>query len=322
MQVNENRLTARLGIAWPGIVAVAIVGFWLGPWANLMPSPASLGSAAGYASLLKPEEIAFVPSVVKLRQLFARFEYDLDTVRSGERMVPPLYLASVPRGMRKIQQPAERKQVFLRMMLPLVLKANEGVRAERNRLLSVKHAQEIGTAISDADRVYLKSMARRYGVRKPSIDLLLARVDILPVSIALAQSAIESGWGTSRFVLEGNAPFGQWTTASFKGLVPKERTDGKTHKIRAFDDLYESVRSYIHNLNTHRAYRRFRAMREAMRASGTRLDSLTLISSLKSYSEKGDAYVTLLKNVIVVNQLEPLDRARLGERMPLGETGV
>ena len=98
-----------------------------------MPSPASLGSAAGNALLLKPKEIAVVPSVVKLRQLFARIEYDLDTVRSGERMVPPLYLASVPRGMRKIHQSAERKQVFLRMMLPLVLKANEGMRAERNR---------------------------------------------------------------------------------------------------------------------------------------------------------------------------------------------
>ena len=188
--------------------------------------------------------------------------------------------------------------------------------------MRIKLAQEKGTAILDSDRVYLKNMARRYGVGEPRIDLLLARVDILPVSIALAQSAIESGWGTSRFVLEGNAPFVQWTTASFKGLVPKGRTDGKTHKIRAFDDLYGSVRSYIHNLNTHRAYRRFRVMRETMRTSGKHLDSLTLISSLKSYSEKGDAYVKLLKNVIVVNQLEPLDRARLGERMPPGESGV
>jgi Bax protein len=246
----------------------------------------------------------------------------LDSVRSGERMVPPLYLASVPRGMRKIQQPAERKQVFLRMMLPLVLKANEGVRTERNWLMRIKLAQEKGTVISVGDRVYLRNMARRYGVHKLSIDLLLARVDILPVSIALAQSAVESGWGTSRFVLEGNAPFGQWTTASFKGLVPKGRTDGKTHKIRAFDDLYESVRSYIHNLNTHRAYRRFRAMRETMRTSGAGIDSLTLISSLKSYSEKGDAYVKLLKDVIVVNQLEPLDRVRLGEQMPRGESDI
>jgi Bax protein len=322
MQVNENRLAARLGVAWPGIVAVLIAGFWLGLWASLVPSPVSLGSAAGYASLLKPKEIAFVPSVVKLRQLFVRIDYDLDSVRSGDRMVPPLYLASVPRGMRNIEQPAERKQVFLRMMLPLVLKANEGVRAERNRLLRMKRAQDKGVGISDDDRVYLKHMAKRYGVRKPRIDLLLARVDVLPVSIALAQSAIESGWGTSRFVLEGNAPFGQWTTASFKGLVPKDRTGGETHKIRAFDDLYDSVRSYIHNLNTHRAYRRFRAIRETMRASGARLDSLTLISSLKSYSAKGDDYVKLLKNVIVVNQLEPLDRARLAERMPRGESGV
>jgi Bax protein len=237
-------------------------------------------------------------------------------------MVPPLYLASVPRGMRKIQQPAERKQVFLRMMLPLVLKANEGVRAERNRLMRIKIAQEKGTVISDGDRVYLMNMARRYGVRKPRIDLLLARVDILPVSIALAQSAVESGWGTSRFVLEGNAPFGQWTTASFKGLVPKNRTDGESHKIRTFDDLYGSVRSYIHNLNTHRAYRRFRAMRETMRTSGAHLNSLTLISSLTPYSKKGEAYVKLLKNVIVVNQLEPLDRARLGERMLRGESDI
>jgi Bax protein len=318
MQVNEFRLAARLGVAWPGILVIAIAGIWV----NLVPSPASVGSAAGYASSLKPKEIAFVPSVVKLRQLFTRIEYDLDLVRSGERMVPPLYLASVPRGMRKIQQPVERKQVFLRMMLPLVLKVNEGVRAERSRLMRIKFAQEKGTAILDSDRVYLKNMARRYGIGEPRIDLLLARVDILPVSIALAQSAIESGWGTSRFVLEGNAPFGQWTTASFKGLVPKGRPAGKTHKIRAFDDLYGSVRSYIHNLNTHRAYRRFRVMRETMRTSGKHLDSLTLISSLKSYSEKGDAYVKLLKNVIVVNQLEPLDRARLGERMPSGESGV
>ena len=318
MQVNKIRLAIRLGVAWPVIIAIAIVGLW----ASFVPSPASLGSTAGYASLLKPNEIAFVPSVVKLRQLFARIEYDLDSVRSGERTVPPLYLASVPRGMRKIQQPVERKQVFLRMMLPLVLKVNEGVRAERSRLMRIKLAQEKGTTILDSDRVYLKNMARRYGIGEPRIDLLLARVDILPVSIALAQSAIESGWGTSRFVLEGNAPFGQWTTASFNGLVPKDRTDGETHKIRAFDDLYESVRSYIHNLNTHRAYRRFRAMRETMRTSGEHLDSLTLISSLKSYSEKGDAYVKLLKNVIVVNQLEPLDRARLGERMPPGESGV
>jgi len=318
MQVNKIRSAIRLGVAWPVIIAIAIVGLW----ASFVPSPASLGSTAGYASLLKPNEIAFVPSVVKLRQLFARIEYDLDSVRSGERTVPPLYLASVPRGMRKIQQPADRKQVFLRMMLPLVLKANEGVRAERNRLMRIKIAQEKGTVISDGDRVYLMNMARRYGVRKPRIDLLLARVDILPVSIALAQSAVESGWGTSRFVLEGNAPFGQWTTASFKGLVPKNRTDGESHKIRTFDDLYGSVRSYIHNLNTHRAYRSFRAMRETMRTSGAHLNSLTLISSLTPYSKKGEAYVKLLKNVIVVNQLEPLDRARLGERMLRGESDI
>lgn len=316
MQVDGSETLARLRVAWPGIVAVAVVGFWFGLWAGLVPSPASLGSAANQASLLKPKDISFVASVVKLRQLFARIDYDLDAVRNGDRLVPPLFLASVPQGMEQIEQPVERKKVFLRMMLPLVLKANEGVRRERQRLMEIKRTQEKGSRLSDEDRLYLRDMARRYGVKKPRVDQLLARVDILPVSIALAQSAIESGWGTSRFVTEGNAPFGQWTTDAHKGIVPRDRIEGKTHKIRSFDDLYSSVRSYIHNLNTHRAYRGFRAMRESMRASGARLDSLALISSLKSYSEKGDAYVHLLKRVIVANELEPLDRARLGERIP------
>ena len=208
------------------------------------------------------------------------------------------------------------------MMLPLVLKVNEEVRKERNNLLRIKQLQETGAKLTDADRIYLRDMAGLYDVRKPRVDLLLPHVDILPVSIALAQSAIESGWGTSRFLREGNAPFGQWTTASFKGIVPLQRESGKTHKIRAFKNLYASVHSYIFNLNTHRAYRGFRAMRKTMRVSGGHLDSLALIKSLRAYSEKGDVYVKMLRRVIVGNDLLPLDRARLGERVPSGGPDV
>ena len=309
-------IVARLRVAWPGIVAVTIVGFWLSLWAWLVPSPASLCCGPHQVTLVKPRDIAFIPSVAKLRQVFRRIDYDLESVRNGDRMVPPLYLASVPSGMGKVSQPAERKRLFLRMMLPLVLKVNEEVLKERDNLLRIKRLKEKGAKLTNADRIYLRDMARLYGVRKPPVDLLLSRVDILPVSIALAQSAIESGWGTSRFVREGNAPFGQWTTASFKGIVPLKRESGKTHKIRAFKNLYASVRSYIFNLNTHRAYRGFRAMRETMRVSSNHLDSLALIKSLRTYSEKGDAYVNMLRSVIVGNDLLPLDRARLGERIP------
>ena len=315
-------IAARLKMAWPGIVAVIIVGFWLGLWAGLLPSPAYLGGGPHQVMLVKPRDIAFIPSVGELRQVFQRIDYDLESVRNGDRMVPPLYLASVPGGMGKVSQPAERKRLFLRVMLPLVLKVNEGVRKERDNLLRIKRLQEKGAKLKDADRIYLRNMARLYSVRKPRVDLLLSRVDALPVSIALAQSAIESGWGTSRFVREGNAPFGQWTTDSFEGIVPLQRESGKTHKIRVFKNLYASVHSYIFNLNTHQAYRGFRAMREIMRISGNHLDSLALIKSLRAYSEKGDVYVKMLRSVIVDNDLLPLDRARLGERIPSGGPDV
>ena len=312
-------IIARLRTVLPGIIAVTIVALWLSLWMWLMPSPASLCCGPHQVTPDKPRDIASIPSVARLRQVFRRIDYDLELVRNGDRLVPPLYLASVPSGMGKVSQPAERKRLFLRMMLPLVLKVNEGVRRERDNLLRVKRLKEAGAKLTNADHIYLRDMARRYGVGKPLVDLLLARVDVLPVSIALAQSAIESGWGTSRFVREGNAPFGQWTTAAFEGIVPLQRESGKTHKIRAFKNLYDSVRSYIFNLNTHRAYRGFRAVRESMRLSGNRLDSLVLIKSLRHYSEKGDAYVDMLRSVIVVNNLLPLDSARLGKRiLPVG----
>ena len=311
----SKEIVTHFKVAWPGILAVTIVTFWLVLWEGLVPSPASLGGDQHHATLVKPRDIVSIPSVAKLRQVFQRIDYDLESVRNGDQMVPPLYIASVPNGMGRVPDPAERKQLFLRMMLPLVLKVNEEVRKERDNLLRIKQLQEKGAKLTDADRIYLRDMAGLYDVRKPRVDLLLPHVDILPVSIALAQSAIESGWGASRFLREGNAPFGQWTTASFKGIVPLQRESGKTHKIRAFKNLYDSVRSYIFNLNTHRAYRGFRAVRETMRLSGNHLDSLVLIKSLRAYSEKGDAYVEMLRSVIVVNDLLPLDSARLGKRI-------
>ena len=319
---ESKDFVAHFKVAWPGILTVSIVAFWLVLWGELVPSPASLGGGQHQATPVKPRDIASIPSVAKLRQVFQRIDYDLESVRNGDQMVPPLYLASVPSGMGRVPQLAERKRLFLRMMLPLVLKVNEGLRKQRENLLRIKQLQEKGANLTDADRIYLRDIAGLYDVRKPRVDLLLPRVDILPVSIALAQSAIESGWGTSRFLREGNAPFGQWTTASFKGIVPLQRESGKTHKIRAFKNLYASVHSYIFNLNTHRAYRGFRALRKTMRVSGGHLDSLALIKSLRAYSEKGDVYVKMLRRVIVGNDLLPLDRARLGERIPSGGPDV
>jgi Bax protein len=161
------------------------------------------------------------------------------------------------------------------------------------------------------DNAWLQDLSRRYGLDAPDFDLLLKRVDIIPPSIALAQAAEESGWGTSRFALEGNAPFGQYTFDDGNGLIPERREDGKRHLIRTYEHLLDGVRSYAQNLNIHEAYRQFRRQRAEMRAHGQELDGVKLVPALLAYSERGQAYVETVETIIRANNLAPFDRARL-----------
>jgi Bax protein len=147
-------------------------------------------------------------------------------------------------------------------------------------------------------------------------------VDVVPVSLALAQAAIESGWGTSRFARQGNAIFGQWTSQDGKGLVPSARPEGKTHKVRSFDRLSESVEAYLLNLNTHRAYRDFRTLRQQSRNSGERPKGEVLATGLEAYSEKGEEYVDLLRDMIRVNRLAAFDDAILSDKILGFESGA
>jgi len=132
------------------------------------------------------------------------------------------------------------------------------------------------------------------------------------LSLALAQAAIESGWGTSRFAREGNALFGQWVWGeAAKGLIPEDRQDGMNHKIRAFESPLEAVTSYIRNLNTHRAYRHMRDIRATMRSEGRMPDGHVLAEGLEAYSEKGRDYIDLVRDIIAANDLRALDHATL-----------
>ena len=135
-------------------------------------------------------------------------------------------------------------------------------------------------------------------------------MDIIPVSIALAQAANESGWGTSRFALEGNALFGQWTWSK-KGISPKNKDPDKTHKVLQFQVLKASVKAYKNNLNTHNAYKKFRETRAKIRQEGKKINGLDLIEYLKSYASIGDAYVKILRKIIISNSLTDFDEADL-----------
>ena len=154
-------------------------------------------------------------------------------------------------------------------------------------------------------------MAERYKVKRGSVNELIKRVDIIPVSLALAQAAEESGWGTSRFTREGNAMFGQWTTAKGEGLVPLDRDENKTHKVRAFKSLFHSARAYALNLNTHRAYQSLRSMRLRLRKKGAPISGHILAESLLSYSERGEDYVKALRALMTINKLKYFDEAVL-----------
>jgi len=275
------------------------------------PGSALLRNAETLA-MRKPTTILAFANPAKLQAHFESIGYDLDAVRLGKSDVPRVLLARVPDGLAEMRRIEHRKQVFISLMLPLVLEANERVLRARAHILLYQAKLAAGRALSSAQKRDLARIAAAYKVSPDRIDELLARVDAVPPSLALAQAAIESGWGTSRFVREGNAPFGQWTTADQPGLVPASREEGKTHKIRTFDRLIDSVHSYLYNLNTHRAYRDLRALRAEMRTGARPLDGYGLVPGLGAYSERGTEYLTLLRNVIRINGLDALDDARLG----------
>lgn len=258
--------------------------------------------------------VATMPGALDVRAveaLYADLGYALDDVRDTASPVPRVYLTAVPQGIQDIYNVEDRKSLFLRTVLPLVLKVNEELAADRDRLLRLQDSQKAGAVLSYQDRRWLDEQAQRYGLESPVISTLLRHVDTVPPSLALAQAIEESGWGTSRFARQGNALFGQWTTGD--GLIPANRREGRDHAIRAFPTLLDAVRGYAYNLNSHRAYRDFRSQRAQMRAQGQDLDGATLAGTLLRYSERGEHYVETIRALMRQNALSQFDTARLGE---------
>lgn len=281
---------------------------------EIVISPAMAGEAT-----TPPGGWLQVSSADKLSDVFERLGYRLDDVRRDGH-VPRVFLASLPHDLPHISIPKERKVVFIKTTLPLVLYANELIQLDRQRILRLRDIILFGGVLDESQERWLHEMVERYdledlddgGMSLSLLAALLHRVDIVPPSLALAQAAEESGWGTSRFAREGNALFGQRVFFNKPGIVPKQRDDGETHRVRAFEHLIDAVRAYIFNLNTHDAYGGLRAMRAAMRAAGQDPDSERLADTLTKYSERREAYVDSIRTIIRVNKLKLLDSARLG----------
>lgn len=249
--------------------------------------------------------------VQQVKMLYRDLGYDLTSVASANQEVPRVFLTSVPEGITAITDTDLRKVVFLRTILPLILKVNEDILADRDRVIAIAERQSKGGSLHSSDRDWLQATSLAYGLTEPDTTLLLRRMDIIPPSLALAQSAEETGWGTSRFARQGNALFGQWTWDHSQGIRPKAAGPSATHAIRRFPSLLAAVRAYARNLNTHRAYAAFRLKREALRQAHDPLSGAVLASTLTRYSQRGGAYVRSLHAIMSANDLAALDSARL-----------
>jgi len=253
-------------------------------------------------------------AVTDLRDKFSAVSFDLATVRQGGQPVPRLFVDTLPRDFDKLSEAGKLKQTFFQMVLPLTLKVNEEILADRHQLLSLGKKMTAGHGLSDEEQEWLAELAFRYDVSPGDVPELLRRVDVISPALALAQSAEESGWGRSRFALNGNALFGQRTWGKGLGIVPQRRDEGSRHEVRVFPSLLDSVRSYARNLNGHPAYDDFRARRAVMRARDAELDPYGLIETLGAYSERREHYVRTIQKILRVDNLEELEGTRLEDR--------
>ena len=193
---------------------------------------------------------------------------------------------------------------FVESLLPLIETENQRILALRQDLLDLSGRLDSGIGLDRVQRERLRQLARTYRIEGNPLEdagvreALIRKVDSVPASLALAQAANESAWGKSRFAREGNNLFGIWTYDEDKGIVPRRRTPGKKHLVRKFDSVGESVRYYLHTLNSHPAYESMREIRAGMRASGRAPDALLLAAGLTRYSAKGEQYVELIREMI------------------------
>ena len=237
--------------------------------------------------------------------LFKDVEYDLGKVRS-QKLVKPIYFTQFPRDLDALQSTKLKKETFIKIVLPLIVAENEKILADRKKLTILSDKKYT----TDLEKQWIRQKLLEYKVKKGDLNELLIRMDVIPTSIALAQAAKESGWGTSRFALEGNAIFGQWTWSG-QGIAPLDRDSNKKHKILKFPILRASVKAYQNNLNTHKSYLKFREKRSILREKNKKVVGLELTDTLNNYAQTGSEYTDTLNQIIKQNRLLDFEPVRL-----------
>jgi Bax protein len=290
-------------------VAPSVVAL-VGPSQAFVAQPLSLNDAAADSGTvgLNGAHVVAPADATELDRALDELEFDLAAIREGDMVVPRLYVSTLPDDLKAVPELAERKRLFLSLVLPLVLLGNEELRGQRARAEHLFQRLERGESLEPAEQAWLETLAEYYEVLPEDRDALMRRIDAVPVSLALAQAIVESGWGTSRFAREGNALFGErvWSE-NVPTMVPGKSKD---IRVRAFIDLMDSVRAYLRNLNTHEAYAELRGLRAKARANDRQPDAKRLASTLTRYAEL-ENYPEHLHGLMRTNGLAELDAARL-----------
>lgn len=244
------------------------------------------------------------PDVKQLEQLFNSLDYHWP---NKQNHVPRLLLKQLPRDFARVRDTRKRKKLFVQIMTPIALMEKQ--RLEEHRSLALLLSSQ--TSLNSSRWLpWLKQISSHYRITAKPGDLhytkkLATHLDSLPIKLIIAQAAIESGWGSSRFALEGNSLFGQWSFNG-QGMVPESRDANAKHRVASFESLQDSVKAYLQNINTNRAYQKLRNMRLQMRSNNQPLDPFLLAEGLDKYSQRGDAYVQELKSIMRSAEFKPL----------------
>ena len=241
-------------------------------------------------------------SASTIEELFKENGYSLDKVKETKLVNVGNQLTRLPKELKNIESPRKRKKLFIQIVLRLIIEENLKIRLDRKKLFEILNKNNT----TQRDKAWLNLKFKQYGIKNKDLAKLKIRMDEIPVSLAIAQAAKETGWGSSRFAQEGNALFGQWTWSG-EGIKPLDVKKNEKHKVAKFKILKASVRAYQRNLNTHSSYKKFRIERAIQRDNEEKIDSLKLVNFLDKYAETGREYTEVLKKIILQNNLTDFD---------------
>ncbi len=245
-------------------------------------------------------------SAATIEQLFQDTNYNLKKVKQTKLVNIGNSLDHLPKEMKSIENVKKRKNLFIKIVLPLIIEENTKIKLDRKKLFVILNKNNNSKAEID----WLNKKFKQYGVINNDLSTLKVRMDEIPPSLAIAQAAKETGWGTSRFAQKGNALFGQWTWSG-DGIKPAAADDDSTHKVASFKVLKASVKAYQRNINTHSSYKKFRKERAIQRDNDGQLNSLKLVKYLDKYAETGIEYTKILIKIINQNSLTDFDDVKI-----------